>query len=419
MSERTFSPPYTTFVGHIEAYYFHEDLTEPYVKDNFFGILMSPNYPFPSPTKYNTSRYGSYSGGHAQFTLTVTADIPDQCEFIIQDENGSIYYNITNQTVAETNVTFNGTSFKIVFITYNASVEWTGFLVKVNGFNLNSTQTITVLHQKGSPLKDGLIIGFSTLALIIVLILIGIFTWYQLKKRYQKFDQLCNVLKEMNLSPEEISEMKEKSDELLISPPKLHINFDKVIVERDSSTTYKAFLMGTAPLHLIQRSILTQRFVDCDVVVKVATRFGSDEVDQLFKDFSLCCFVDENSVQENSAQVLPLKWTALESFVQKIFSEKSDVWSYGVLAYEMFSFGKVPYDGVNDDDLVEYLQDGNRLERTPNLFDALYEIMMACWHDEPESRPTFGELEKKFYDFIEGNSALYGYTETTVYNILS
>jgi argininosuccinate synthase len=74
----------------------------------------------------------------------------------------------------------------------------------------------------------------------------------------------------MNMSPEEIVEMKKKSDELLILPTKIHINFDHILGQGSSSTVYQGYLVGPAPLHLIHRSIATQRFVDCDVAVKVA-----------------------------------------------------------------------------------------------------------------------------------------------------
>src|SRR3569623_1905950 len=86
----------------------------------------------------------------------------------------------------------------------------------------------------------------------------------------------------MRMSPEEIVEMKEKSDELLILPNKIHINFDHSFGQGSSSTVYKGYLMGTAPLHLIEKSIVTQRFMDCHVAEKVTTHFGRDEVERLF-----------------------------------------------------------------------------------------------------------------------------------------
>lgn len=275
-------PPNSSLSGFYETFLFNVNNNQRYSAGDIFDVIMSPSYPFLVPASYNFTRRGYYSVDHARITLTITASIPDQCYFIIHDGNKT-HYELSNNRVQNHSISFNGTLFQIDFTTYNASVEWTGFLVRVEGFRLNSTEAINVVHEKKSALKEGLIIGFSTLASITGLIIIGLFTWYQLKKRFQKFDQLCNVLKEMKLSPEAIAEMKEKSDELLITPSKLHINFDHIFGQGSSSTVYKAYLMGPAPLHLIQRSIVTQRFVDCDVAVKVATRFGSEEVDQLFK----------------------------------------------------------------------------------------------------------------------------------------
>uniref|UniRef100_A0A914E8E6 receptor protein-tyrosine kinase n=2 Tax=Acrobeloides nanus TaxID=290746 RepID=A0A914E8E6_9BILA len=406
---------------------------------------------------------------------------------------------------------FNSTQFQIDFVSYNSTVQWQGYLVQAWGSRINPPNNTIVhyVHQKVG-LKEGLIIGLSCLGLAAILVVIALVTRHQLKKRYHKFDQLCNALKGMNLSPEEIIGWKEKSDQLLISPSKLHINFDHIFGQGLTSTVYKAYLMGPAPLHLLQRSIVTQRFADCDVAAKVTNRFGNSEVEHLFKDieamkkigyhenvmcilgwalsgetpclvydiaeknvlnyvmefrdasddqipykkflsilwqtargmqyvtskglihrdltarniflfgsvvakisdFSLCCCCDESGTYQETANLrLPLKWMALESLISKIFSEKSDVWSFGVLIYEIFSFGRVPYAGLNDDELVGFLENGHRLERLVNVDQSLHEIMTDCWMSNPEDRPKFTYLEEKFHAFINIRSELYGYVE--------
>lgn len=129
-------------------------------------------------------------------------------------------------------------------------------------------------------------------------------------------------------------------------------------------------------------------------------------------DFNLCCFHDENSsYKEDLVEKFSPKQLALESLVDKAFSEKSDVWSFGVLVYEMFGFGKVPYEDLDSEKLVEFLKDGHRLERLENMNENLYEILTSCWDVDPEARPDFKELEKKFHEFIEIRSEIYGYVE--------
>uniref|UniRef100_A0A914E3M3 Protein kinase domain-containing protein n=1 Tax=Acrobeloides nanus TaxID=290746 RepID=A0A914E3M3_9BILA len=93
--------------------------------------------------------------------------------------------------------------------------------------------------------------------------------------------------------------------------------------------------------------------------------------------FTNCCFCNsENSiVKDSTIQKLSAKSMALESLAEQIFSEKSDIWAFGILAYEIFAFGKAPYGTLNDDKIVEFLNQGNRLERPSNVNDQLYEIM--------------------------------------------
>ncbi|CAG9531660.1 unnamed protein product [Cercopithifilaria johnstoni] len=90
---------------------------------------------------------------------------------------------------------------------------------------------------------------------------------------------------------------------------------------------------------------------------------------------------------------LPLKWMALESILYHNFTEQSDVWSYGVLLWEIFSLGKVPYPQVDNDDLVNYLQEGNRMEQPKLSPDDIYNLMRQCWLSDPNNRPTFSECK--------------------------
>uniref|UniRef100_A0A915PIB6 receptor protein-tyrosine kinase n=1 Tax=Setaria digitata TaxID=48799 RepID=A0A915PIB6_9BILA len=90
---------------------------------------------------------------------------------------------------------------------------------------------------------------------------------------------------------------------------------------------------------------------------------------------------------------LPLKWMALESILYHNFTKQSDVWSYGVLLWEIFSLGKIPYLQVDNDDLVSYLQEGNRMEQPKLAPDDIYNLMRQCWLSDPINRPTFSECK--------------------------
>ncbi|KAK7176889.1 hypothetical protein R3I93_000971 [Phoxinus phoxinus] len=88
---------------------------------------------------------------------------------------------------------------------------------------------------------------------------------------------------------------------------------------------------------------------------------------------------------------LPVRWMALESVSDNIFTTKSDVWSFGITMWEITSRGKTPYPGVSNYELLDFLEKGHRLTQGDND-NTLYEVMLSCWHRDPSQRPGFGEL---------------------------
>ncbi|XP_052610496.1 LOW QUALITY PROTEIN: vascular endothelial growth factor receptor 1 [Peromyscus californicus insignis] len=101
---------------------------------------------------------------------------------------------------------------------------------------------------------------------------------------------------------------------------------------------------------------------------------------------------------------LPLKWMAPESIFDKIYSTKSDVWSYGVLLWEIFSLGGSPYPGVQmDEDFCSRLKEGMRMRSPEYATPEIYQIMLDCWHKDPKERPRFAELVEKLGDLLQAN----------------
>ncbi|XP_060633670.2 hepatocyte growth factor receptor [Anolis sagrei] len=98
------------------------------------------------------------------------------------------------------------------------------------------------------------------------------------------------------------------------------------------------------------------------------------------------------SVHNKTGAKLPVKWMALESLQTQKFTTKSDVWSFGVLLWELMTRGAPPYPDVNSFDITVYLLQGRRLLQPEYCPDALYEVMLKCWHPKPELRPAFSEL---------------------------
>ncbi|XP_078313268.1 leukocyte tyrosine kinase receptor-like isoform X2 [Crassostrea virginica] len=90
--------------------------------------------------------------------------------------------------------------------------------------------------------------------------------------------------------------------------------------------------------------------------------------------------------------LLPIKWMPPEAFLDGIFTSKTDVWSFGVLLWEVFSFGYMPYPGRTNHDVMQYVTNGGRLEPPEKCPKPLYDLMCECWATNPESRPTFSTI---------------------------
>ncbi|KAM3874231.1 fibroblast growth factor receptor 1b [Diretmus argenteus] len=89
---------------------------------------------------------------------------------------------------------------------------------------------------------------------------------------------------------------------------------------------------------------------------------------------------------------LPVKWMAPEALFDRIYTHQSDVWSFGVLLWEIFTLGGSPYPGVPVEELFKLLKEGHRMERPSACTQELYLMMRDCWHAVPSRRPTFQQL---------------------------
>uniref|UniRef100_A0A4W6FIF5 Fibroblast growth factor receptor n=1 Tax=Lates calcarifer TaxID=8187 RepID=A0A4W6FIF5_LATCA len=89
---------------------------------------------------------------------------------------------------------------------------------------------------------------------------------------------------------------------------------------------------------------------------------------------------------------LPVKWMAPEALFDRIYTHQSDVWSFGVLLWEIFTLGGSPYPGVPVEELFKLLKEGHRMEKPSACTQELYLMMRDCWHAVPSRRPTFQQL---------------------------
>ncbi|XP_046482601.1 vascular endothelial growth factor receptor 1-like isoform X1 [Neodiprion pinetum] len=116
---------------------------------------------------------------------------------------------------------------------------------------------------------------------------------------------------------------------------------------------------------------------------------------------------EEENFTNNERGPLPVKWMAIESLRDRVFSTKSDVWSYGVVLWELFSLADTPYHGIRPEYMCQTLIEGYRMERPKYAPQILYDIMLHCWKEEPSERPSFESLAWKISDMVDEHVKLY------------
>ncbi|CAJ0950321.1 unnamed protein product, partial [Mesorhabditis belari] len=126
-------------------------------------------------------------------------------------------------------------------------------------------------------------------------------------------------------------------------------------------------------------------------------------------DFGLC--VSANDKIMDASGKLPIKWLAIESLEQRKFSMKSDVWSFGMVLWEMYSMGEIPFSDIEPEALLSALKQGKRPKRPLLATDKLEEVMNRCWAELPNDRPSFDELLTIFTILLEQATEGYGYLQ--------
>ncbi|XP_041645793.1 tyrosine-protein kinase Mer [Cheilinus undulatus] len=98
---------------------------------------------------------------------------------------------------------------------------------------------------------------------------------------------------------------------------------------------------------------------------------------------------------------MPVKWIAVESLADRVFTVKSDVWAFGVTMWEIATRGMTPYPGIQNHEIYDYLLEGHRLKQPADCLDELYEIMYSCWRADPLDRPVFTQLREMLEKLTE------------------
>nr|XP_036874705.1 leukocyte tyrosine kinase receptor isoform X2 [Manis javanica] len=155
-----------------------------------------------------------------------------------------------------------------------------------------------------------------------------------------------------------------------------------ILLELMSGGDMKSFLRHSR-LHLAQPSPLVMQ-----------------DLLQLAKDIAQGChYLEENHFIHRASyyckggqSLLPVKWMPPEAFLEGIFTSKTDSWSFGVLLWEIFSLGYMPYPGRTNQEVLNFVVGGGRMDSPRGCPGPVYHIMTRCWQHQPELRPGFDSI---------------------------
>ncbi|XP_053565522.1 tyrosine-protein kinase Blk [Bombina bombina] len=140
--------------------------------------------------------------------------------------------------------------------------------------------------------------------------------------------------------------------------------------------------------------------------LRAANILVSDILSCKIADFGLARIIDSEYIAKEGTK-FPIKWTAPEAINYGVFTIKSDVWSFGILLTEIVTYGRIPYPGMTNPEVIRLLDQGYRMPCPENCSTELYDIMLRCWKEKLDDRPTFEYLQSVMEDFSTATEKQY------------
>ncbi|XP_013145403.1 PREDICTED: ALK tyrosine kinase receptor-like [Papilio polytes] len=173
--------------------------------------------------------------------------------------------------------------------------------------------------------------------------------------------------------------------------------------ERASALTMKDLILCSLDVCKGSRYLEGLRFIHRDIAARncLLTSRGPGRVVKI-ADFGMARDVYRAEYYKKGGKaMLPIKWMPPEAYIDGVFTIKTDVWSFGVLLWEVFSLGMMPYTGCTNREVMEMVSGGGRLEKPYGCPQEIYRLMCECWNPNPVERPAFAQMFDRLQRFLQ------------------
>jgi serine/threonine protein kinase len=167
---------------------------------------------------------------------------------------------------------------------------------------------------------------------------------------------------------------------------------DRKLTEKDLLSFARQIAAGMgflSSLSVVHRDLACRNILVCDNRLVKISDFGLSR-----------SLVNEEAYVTTTKGVLPIRWMAPEALFYRTFDTQSDVWSFGILLWEIYTLGGYPYPTKSNRDILELLTVGYRMDKPEICEDEVYHVMLQCWNSLGVQRPTFDDLYVTFDNLL-------------------